>query len=196
MRSLATKFNPLVRLEAFDEESGKLNVVIETPKGNRHKYKYDESVGMFILHSVLPAGNTFPFDFGFIPSTLGQDGDPLDVLLLTDDASFTGCLVHARLVGVLRAKQTENGNTERNDRLIAVPARSHDYRDVRELDHLKPTLLEEIQHFFVSYNEMHDKEFKPEGYEDSSYAKRRVKKGIKRFQEKRQSEARSKAKAK
>src|ERR671939_103970 len=104
-------------LAAFDNESEDLNVVIETPKGNRNKFKYDEERGLFKLSGVLPMGAVFPFDFGFIPSTLGGDGDPLDVLVLMDEPAFTGCLVPARLIGVVEAEQTEEGETQRNDRL-------------------------------------------------------------------------------
>src|SRR5215212_9852523 len=116
--SLAT--DPVSGLQAFDPDSGDLNVIIETPKGQRNKFKYDEKSGLYKLGGVLPAGAVFPFDFGFAPSTLGGDGDPLDVLLLMDEPAFAGCLVPARLVGVIEAEQTEKGNTARNDRLIAV----------------------------------------------------------------------------
>ena len=90
-------------LKPFDEESGDLNVVIETPKGCRNKYKFDEKTEIFKLGGVLPIGASFPFDFGFIPNTLGGDGDPLDVLLLMDEPAVPGCLVPARLVGVIEA---------------------------------------------------------------------------------------------
>src|SRR6476659_4407599 len=126
---------PFANLKAFDGRSDQLNVVIETPKGSRNKYKYDPELGLFKLGGVLPAGAVFPFDFGFVPSTVGGDGDPLDVLVLMDDSAFTGCLVPARLIGVIQAEQTGNdGKTERNDRLIAVAAESHNHRDVHSLD--------------------------------------------------------------
>ena len=114
--------------------SGDLHVIIETPKGSRNKFKYDEAHGLFKLGGVLPAGAVFPFDFGFVPTTLGGDGDPLDVLLLMDEPAFAGCLVAARLIGVIEAAQTEeDGTTERNDRLIAVAAESRNHREVHRL---------------------------------------------------------------
>src|SRR5690242_7742786 len=113
---------PFAHLGAADPQSGDFNVIIETPKGNRNKFKYDEELDLFMLSGVLPAGAVFPFDFGFIPGTRGGDGDPLDVLVLMDEPSFTGCLVRARLIGVIEAEQTEDGKTARNDRLIAVAA--------------------------------------------------------------------------
>ena len=96
----------LESLDTFNDE-GDLNVVIETPKGSRNKYNYDEKLGLFKLGGVLPSGASFPFDFGFVPSTVGGDGDPLDVLVLMDEPAFAGCLVSARLVGVIEAEQTE-----------------------------------------------------------------------------------------
>src|SRR5919202_2577365 len=115
----------LAHLEPFDAASGEVNVIIETPKGSRNKFKYDEQRGLFKLSGVLPAGAVFPFDFGFVPSTRGEDGDPLDVLVLMDEPAFAGCLVPSRLIGVIEAEQTEEGTTERNDRLIAVAANSY-----------------------------------------------------------------------
>lgn len=142
---------------------GEVMVVVETPKGHRNKFKYDEEKNAFMLSGVLPVGSSFPYDFGFIPSTKAPDGDPIDVLLLMDEPAFPGCLIDARLVGVIEAEQTEDGNTTRNDRLIAVAAHSNDYSDLRSLRDVNPHLIEEIQHFFVSYNQVRGKKFKPLG---------------------------------
>lgn len=144
-------------------KDGQITVVIETPKGHRNKFKYDEKRSAFELGSVLPVGSSFPYDFGFIPSTKAPDGDPIDVLLLMDEPAFPGCLIDARLVGVIEAEQTEDGKTMRNDRLIAVAANSNDYSDLRSLRDVNPRLIEEIQHFFVSYNQIRGKKFKPLG---------------------------------
>lgn len=158
-----SKSHPLNSLEPV-EGDGSLNAVIETPKGSRNKFKWDEERGLFMLSGVLPMGAVFPFDFGFIPNTLGQDGDPLDLLLLMDEPAFTGCLVSARLIGVIEAEQTErDGVTERNDRLIAVAKEARTDREVQTLDDLSALRLEEIEHFFVSYNQIKGKEFKPLG---------------------------------
>ena len=100
-------WRPLSRIATWDEKREAYNVVIETPRGSRNKYRYDDDLGLFMLGGVLPAGAVFPFDFGFIPSTCGEDGDPLDVLVLLDDYAFAGCLVPSRLVGVIEASQTE-----------------------------------------------------------------------------------------
>jgi inorganic pyrophosphatase len=146
-------------LPAFDPD-GNLRVIVETPKGSRNKFKYEPEFGLFRLSAVLPLGATFPFDFGFVPCTSAPDGDPLDVLVLMDEPAFVGCLVSARLIGVIEADQTEDGQTTRNDRLIGVAAASRDHRDIQHLDDLNPNLLAEIEHFFVSYNMAKGKEFR------------------------------------
>ena len=182
---------PLSRLGAFADDSGGLNVVIETPKGSRNKYTYDDGRGLFKLGGVLPAGAVFPFDFGFVPGTLGGDGDPLDVLVLMDEPAFTGCLVEARLVGVVEAEQTErDGETGRNDRLIAVATESRDHAGVRSLKALGPNLMAEIEHFFVSYNEIKGKEFRVLGRHGSRRAREVVEEGARRHRRRRGSKKR------
>src|SRR5437588_5826940 len=100
--------------------SSRIDVIIETPKGSRNKIKYDPSTRKFKLSKVMPEGMMFPYDFGFVPSTKAEDGDPLDVLVLTDEPLFSGCLVECTLIGALKAEQKEEGQKNRNDRLIAV----------------------------------------------------------------------------
>src|SRR3981081_4677359 len=107
-------------LPPFDGDA--VNIVIETPKGGRAKMKYDEAADVFRFEKLLPLGQAFPFDFGFLPATEGGDGDPLDVLLIGEEPAPVGCVVLGKIVGVLEGKQTENGKGERNDRIIAVPS--------------------------------------------------------------------------
>src|SRR5881227_1371175 len=104
----------LRKLKPFDRKSGNLNVVIDTPKGCRNKYAFDFEVNAYKLKTVLPSGAVFPFDFGSIPGTVAEDGDPLDVLLLMDEPVFAGCLVQGRVLGVIEAEQTKKGKTQRN----------------------------------------------------------------------------------
>ena len=168
--------NDLTRLPVFNSED-QLNVIIETPKGSRNKFDYDEEYKVFKLGGVLHAGASFPFDFGFVPSTEGGDGDPLDVLVLMDEPTFVGCLVSARLIGVIEAEQTEEGETTRNDRLIAVASESRNHRHVNSLGDINENLMAEIEHFFVSYNAIKGKEFKPQGRFGPERAQRIVKEG-------------------
>jgi inorganic pyrophosphatase len=145
------------RLDPFEGDC--LVVVIETPKGSANKLKFEPRYGAFALKSVLPAGAIFPFDFGFVPSTCAEDGDPLDVLVLMDAPVFPGCVVRSRLIGVLEAVQIEDGKKERNDRLIAVAHESSTHGSIRKLTDLGRTVLDQIEHFFVSYNEARGKPF-------------------------------------
>ena len=188
-----SKKSAILSLGAFDAEGEGVNAVIETPQGSRYKYKFDEETGLFKLGGVLPLGASFPFDFGFIPATLGGDGDPLDVLILMDAPAFAGCLVAARLLGVIEAEQTEAGQTNRNDRLIAVAAESRTHCDVRELGHLNPQLLDEIEHFFRFYNEVRGKQFKPLGRFGTERALKLVKEGVKLHRKARGAKKRRKA---
>jgi inorganic pyrophosphatase len=186
-------------LGAFDQDSGELNVIIETPKGSRNKFNYDEEFRLFKLGGVLPAGAVFPFDFGFLPETVGGDGDPLDVLVLMEESAFAGCLVRSRLIGVIEAEQTEeDGETTRNDRLIAVAANSRSHRDLRSLEDLNANMVEEIEHFFVSYNEIKGKRFRPLGRFGPERAEKLVEEAIRgaRGRSKAKPGARKSAKAK
>jgi inorganic pyrophosphatase len=120
---------------------------------------YDMKRKAYVLKSVLPQGTVFPFDFGSIPGTKAEDGDPVDALVLMDEPAFCGCLIESRLVGVIEAEQREDGKTQRNDRLIAVKSQTHG--DVKSLADLSPALLKEIEHFFISYNQERGKKFRP-----------------------------------
>jgi inorganic pyrophosphatase len=173
--------SPFAGLDAFEAETKELNIVIETPKGSRNKFEYDEKRGLFKLGGVLPLGAVFPFDFGYIPSTVGGDGDPLDVLVLMDEPAFAGCLVPGRLIGVIEANQTEDETTNRNDRLIAVASDSRNHSDVRTLGDLNRNVLDEIEHFFVSYNESKGKRFVVLGRFGPDRASQVVTAGMKSF---------------
>jgi inorganic pyrophosphatase len=168
---------PFARVHPIDDDDH-VSVVIDTPKGSRNKYKYDESLRLYRLGHVLPAGASCPLNIGFVPGTLGEDGDPLDVLVLMEDAGFVGCLVPSRLIGVIEAEQTEEGKTIRNDRLVAVAAESRDHHEVRSLSQISANLVGDIEHFFVSYNELRQKCFVPLGRAGPERALALLKRGI------------------
>lgn len=172
------------QIPPFDSENRCWNVIVETPKLSRNKFNYDENLELFKLGGVLPRGAVFPFDFGFLPRTLGEDGDPLDVLLLMDEPAFPGCLVAARMIGVIMARQTERNSRKaiRNDRLIAVADKSREHETVRTVRDLSNRLLDEIEHFFISYNEMKDKRFQPLGRAGAEAANAIARKGMAAFE--------------
>src|SRR5229473_3418932 len=134
--------------------------IIETPKGCRNKFDYDPDSGQFMLGGLLPEGMMFPFDFGFIPSTLGEDGDPLDILVLMDAPAHVGCLIEVRIIGVIKAEQTEDGKTESNDRILGVAVHSYDHEDLDSISDVNNILLDQLEQFFISYNEQRGKKFK------------------------------------
>jgi inorganic pyrophosphatase len=144
--------NPYRRLLPRADESGLVNVVIDTPRGSANKYKYDEQLGIFKISRMLPAGMHFPYDFGSVPGTHADDGDPIDVLVLVDSPTFAGCLVTARLIGGLHVEQFEKRRKVRNDRLIALPHTEVNKPELHSLRQLGRSRLHEIEEFFVSYN--------------------------------------------
>src|SRR5215217_8263454 len=158
---MARSSSTLDRLPLVDEDSGDLTVVLETPKGSRNKYKYDAERDVMRLGATLAEGLAFPFDFGFFPSTCGEDGDPLDVMLLLDVGVPSGCVVTARLVGVLEVEQRKHGKRwKRNDRFFAVATHAHSHMAVKRLADLPQQLLSEVESFFVHYAGLNGKELR------------------------------------
>ena len=152
--------------------------IIETPKGCRNKFDYDPDSGLFMLGGLLPEGMMFPFDFGFIPSTLGEDGDPLDILVLLDAPAHVGCLIEVRVIGVIKAEQMEDGKTESNDRLLGVAVHSYDHEDLESINDVSKTLLDQVEQFFISYNKQRGKKFKVTGTGGPKTALQFLKAGI------------------
>jgi inorganic pyrophosphatase len=172
----------ITRLRPFGPKSAYLNVIIEAPKGSRTKFKYDEEHQLFLFDKTLPLGQAFPFDFGFVPSTTGGDGDPLDILIMSPEPTFVGCLVHAKLLGVIEAEQTEKGKTERNDRLIGVPLEAKSGKPTEgTIDRLDAALAQRITDFFVAYNQLQGKRFKALRSAGPDRAASLIKTGIAQF---------------
>lgn len=137
-------------------------IVIETPRHSRHKYSYDPGLNAIRLKKCLPAGMVFPFDFGFVPATRGADGDPVDALVLADGPLLPGCVMECRIAGLIEAEQKEkSGERLRNDRFIAVADVSLEFQDIREPRDLPTHVLEQTEQFFVNYNRLAGKKFKP-----------------------------------
>src|SRR5579859_5256910 len=134
----------------LDPKKVTCRAIIETPRGCRNKFDYDPDSGLFMLGGLLPEGMMFPFDFGFIPATLGEDGDPLDILVLMDAPAHVGCLIDVRLIGIIEAEQSENRKTESNDRLLGVAIHSYDHADLESIDEVSKTLLNQLEAFFIS----------------------------------------------
>ena len=176
------KSRSLENLTVFNRKTKEWNVVVETPRGSQYKYKYDPAHDVFNLHCMLPEGMSFPYEFGFLPQTLGSDGDPLDVLVIIRDATFSGCVIPCRIVGVIEANQPEkDGTQEPNDRLVAIPAISREESDIKSLKQLNPHILEEIEAFFAGYDRVLGKEFKVLGIRGPKVAGKLINEGMRRF---------------
>src|SRR6516164_6276915 len=139
-------------------EDGDALVVVETPRGSRAKFAYDATLDTFVLSKSLLTGLTYPYDWGFVPSTKADDGDPLDVMVIHDAATFPGLVVTCRVIGVLQIEQKGKKKSERNDRLFAVPRRSHSEQALKDVGDLTKPIREEVEKFFIATDELEDKE--------------------------------------
>lgn len=145
--------------------------IVESPQGSNLKYDFDKELKLFRLSKVLPAGMAFPFDFGFIAHTLGEDGDPLDVIIVSEFRTFTGCVMDCRIVGAITAVQQErNGEKIRNDRFLAIPEVSVTYAAITTVTQFQMDTIKQLEAFFVNYNEEAGKQFKPLEIVDSTKA--------------------------
>lgn len=156
-----------------------IQVIIETPKGSRNKYAFDPDQKVFELTKVLPAGMAFPYDFGFIPSTKAEDGDPTDVLVLMDEPAFPGCLLKCRVVGVIEGQQGKKKDKERNDRIIAIENDNHSYSHVKHVRDLGKKFVEELEEFFVNYHRHLGKKYRVLDVQGPAEAWRRIEDGRK-----------------
>jgi inorganic pyrophosphatase len=144
----------------LDSEASTCQVVIESVKGRRNKFVYDIKSKSFELAGLLPEGMSFPLDYGFIPSTLAADGDPVDVLVLADEPAFAGAVLKVRLIGVVEAEQRKRKKPAvRNDRIIAVSVLSRLYESITSIDDLGDAFLTNLQQFWVNYNELKGRNF-------------------------------------
>ena len=170
----------LIRLPTFSDD-GDVRVVIETPRGSRAKFDYDPELQTFALSKSLLIGLTYPYDWGFVPSTKAQDGDPLDIMVIHDAATFPGLVLTCRVIGVLQIEQKSKKKKERNDRLFAVPRRSHSERDLRDVADLSKPIQEELEKFFIATDELEDKTLNIIGWKGPKVALKAVKDAAKSF---------------
>ena len=145
---------------------GSVNAVVESPRGSRAKYEYDEGLGVMVMARVLSSAVYFPTGYGFVPGTRGSDGERLDVLVLGEEPAFPGCLVRVRLIGVL-AIATGHGP---EDKLLGVPVGEPRFAEYGNLGDVPGHLLTEIEHFFEVYRELDGKGLAPLGWEDAGRA--------------------------
>jgi len=134
--------------------------VVETPRGSHCKLEFDPKLRVFTLAKPLMAGLTYPYDWGFIPSTLAEDGDPLDILVIHDAGTYPGLVLRCQPIGVLEVLQVTKGDNERNDRIFAVPDRSPFEGDLQDVRHLPARAIDELEKFFEATDALEDKKLK------------------------------------
>jgi inorganic pyrophosphatase len=137
-----------------------VRMIVEIPKGSTNKYEYDGRLGLFRLDRALYSPMHYPGDYGFIPGTLADDGDPMDVLVLVSEPSFPGCMIEVRPVGLLNMVD----NQERDQKVLAVPNHNPRYDQIYTLDQIFPHVRREIEHFFTIYKELEGKNTQMEGW--------------------------------
>ncbi len=157
-----------------------LNVIIEIPRGSLNKYEIDKETGLIALDRVSHTGQTFPFDYGFVPQTLWDDGDALDVIVLTTEPLFPGILVHVRPVAIMH--MIDSGDSD--DKIIGVPVHDPRWSLVDDLQKVNPHTLKVIQHFYENYKKLQNKEVSISGFEGKEEAISAVKKSIQLYNEK------------
>lgn len=153
-------------------------MVIETPKGSRNKFSFNPKQRVFELKKVLPSGMTFPYDFGFVPRTMAEDGDPVDVLVLMDEPAFPGCVLSCRPIGVIEGEQGDKEDKkERNDRIVAIEKDAHSWEDVKTVSDLGKQFAKELEEFFVNYHSLTGKQYRILGLKGPDQAHTLVKSG-------------------
>jgi len=167
--------NPVRLKPLAADDKRMLRVVIETPKGSRNKFAFNPDERVFELKKVLPAGMTFPYDFGFVPSTRADDGDPVDVLVLMDEPAFPGCILSCRPIGIIEGEQGDGKNKERNDRILAVEKDAHSWADIKTADDLGKQFVRELEEFFADYHKLSGKRYRVIGLKGPQQAMKLVK---------------------
>lgn len=178
----------LTKLPLTDDEhrtalgTPSVRCVVEAPRGTSTKFKYDAELGIFVMGSALFKGLTYPHDWGFFPSTLGEDGDPLDVMVLHEGASYPGVIIPAQVIGVLLVMQTEEGKKQRNDRFFAVPVKSHRQDELNDVSQLSERTRRELEEFFTATSKLEDKRVEMQGWHGPKHAAELLAAGVKLFE--------------
>jgi len=157
-----------------------MNVIIEINKGSKNKYEIDKKTGLIALDRVMHTSQDYPFDYGFVPQSLWHDGDALDVVLLSTYPFAPGVLVRARPVAVMN--MIDGGDPD--EKIIAVPEEDPRFDNVRDLEDVNPHTLKEIEHFFITYKKIQDKDVHVDGFKGRQEAENAFEEGLKIYRDK------------
>lgn len=155
-------------------------MVVEIPKGSRNKYEYDKEIGSIRLDRVLYSSMHYPGEYGLIPGTYYDDGDPLDILVIINEPTFPGCIIEARPIGIFRMMD----GTKQDDKILAVPATDPLFREYLGIKDVPPHYLKEVAHFFQVYKDLEGKRVRPMGWEDADSACHEIERAMHLYQEK------------
>ena len=168
-----------LNLPIGENQPDEINVIVEIPEKSRNKYEYDKSLDIFRLDRALHSAIHYPGDYGFVPQTLALDDDPLDVLVLVIEPTFSGCLVTARPIGLL--EMTDGG--KQDDKVLAVPVGEPAFEEIHNYSQIFPHLLRKISHFFETYKALEGKKTSVGGWHDAATARRVVAESYERFKQ-------------
>jgi len=168
-----------------------VRMIVEIPKNSSNKYEYDKELGVFRLDRTLYSPMHYPGDYGFIPGTLAEDNDPLDVLVSADESTFPGCMLEVRPVGLLAMVDDQGPDTK----ILAVPDRNPRYDQIHTIDQIFPHILTEIEHFFTIYKELEGKKTRMEGWQGPAKARQAILDSRKRYLDAKKSAAKEQATA-
>src|SRR5690606_34787809 len=154
-------------------------VMVEIPRGSRNKYEYDPETGRIVLDRMLFSAVHYPADYGFIPETLAEDGDPLDALVLVGEATFPGCLIRAKPIGVFHMWDEKGPD----DKILAVPVGDPQWSWASDLDDVPEHLLREITHFFQVYKDLEHKKTKVGGWDNAEFARKVIREARERWEQ-------------
>jgi inorganic pyrophosphatase len=163
-------FVTLYDLDPGPELPELVRAIVEIPKDSANKYEYDGNLGVFRLDRALYSPMHYPGDYGFIPGTLAEDGDPMDVLVLVNRPSFPGCLIEVRPIGVLNMVDRK----ERDQKIIAVPNKDPRYTEIHTLDQIFPHTRRELEHFFAIYKELEGRLTETQGWGGPQEARKAI----------------------
>jgi inorganic pyrophosphatase len=167
----------ILELPSGDEGLEYVNVVIEICEGSNNKYEYDKEHGVFKLDRVLYSAVHYPLEYGFIPQTLGSDGDPLDAMVKTTSPTFSGCVIEGRPIGVLYMVD----QNEEDEKILCVPTEDPRFEGVSDVSGIKPHLLKEIEHFFQTYKQLEKKAVKTMGWGGAEEARKIIRAAVERY---------------
>ena len=168
----------------LNKKTCECRAIVETPKGRRNKFDYDPAIQAFTLGGLLAEGLSFPFDFGFVPSTLAEDGDPVDVMILMDEPAHVGCVLDVRIIGVIEAEQTQGGKSVPNHRLVAVAVHSYNHQQIRSVSEVNKSIIEQVEDFFITYNKSRGKKFRVLGIHGPKRGIKLLQQGIGTYEKK------------